>query len=764
MIIDLTGKVDPCCYYSGYANNGTSLGNINKQSIDEIWNGEGYRELRRRNAAGDFPSDHPCHPENCLARRAGGVYPAFHAGSVNIQKKGFGYVIPIPEMFIPIKQASNHPCLVYEGDAPLPHPDAIHEDIFEHGYGRYSVWGNWLYLSSSDGTDPCENGRRYQFRCGDQHADVPLPYKADCPSGANIAKALEEYQGGAVTMEAKPTSIQMASTADCNIDCPHCFQNPYRVVNLQLRAGVVDEVLALVPYLQEFMWLGGEPYLVKRFRRFVDEFEPSDNPNLCFGFTTNGTMLTKKEIDKLLKFPRMNAAISFDSFVKESFEKIRSGANFERTLANLEHCVAIYDRASRQITVGMTILKSNIAEIAFNASVAIEKDIPLNLSPCTVYPYHERLDIFQDFEKETRGWAEAIDTAITIVKNARADGRKSILRNDFEGTLHELRNIYDKARERYAKAIRIKVRVNDPLNTLSAMRKPALVVSRAGAEDVPLSFSLLCGAGEYELSLPLDGLQGEHPAFWYITDDIYLGGWLLMDSVRDPNGRPYVSETWPSFPYLIEIELPQFTASPQPKNIDFANYGETTQLGMQVSNLSEVTSILQRKLARERYPTKPGEDFRSGVYRLTWRERRVSYRDHRAIGDQDWTGRPGNGEGPGGHAEEWSAAIEGNEKPAGDNVVLPADLISHDSRFCWRAKLPDSLPEGDGPGDPYRSPLVLLEDGRPLGPPHSAHDDIRTVGLGCYSHWQAHLYFSTSDGSNPQCNGRTYELSNDCRH
>ena len=58
----------------------------------------------------------------------------------------------------------------------------------------------------------------------------------------------------------------------------------------------------------------------------------------------------------------------------------------------------------------------------------------------------------------------------------------------------------------------------------------------------------------------------------------------------------------------------------------------------------------------------------------------------------------------------------------------------------------------------HNSPLQLLEDGRPLGPGHSLHQDIAIQGQGRYSHWENRLWFSTSDNSDPNNNGRTYSL------
>ncbi|MBL9078267.1 MAG: glycosyltransferase [Planctomycetes bacterium] len=54
--------------------------------------------------------------------------------------------------------------MVFEDGRPLPHPDSIHDDIRRLGGGRYSVWGDGLYFSTSDGSDPAHNGRRYEAR------------------------------------------------------------------------------------------------------------------------------------------------------------------------------------------------------------------------------------------------------------------------------------------------------------------------------------------------------------------------------------------------------------------------------------------------------------------------------------------------------------------------------------------------------------------------------------------------------------------------
>jgi len=80
-----------------------------------------------------------------------------------------------------------------------------------------------------------------------------------------------------------------------------------------------------------------------------------------------------------------------------------------------------------------------------------------------------------------------------------------------------------------------------------------------------------------------------------------------------------------------------------------------------------------------------------------------------------------------------------------------------DNMWMAEEQLSESMPS-DGPSTPAASRLVIYEDGKPLGPAHANPEKIQRLGEGRYSHWGRRLYFSTSDNSNPNTNGRTYEL------
>jgi hypothetical protein len=97
-------------------------------------------------------------------------------------------------------------------------------------------------------------------------------------------------------------------------------------------------------------------------------------------------------------------------------------------------------------------------------------------------------------------------------------------------------------------------------------------------------------------------------------------------------------------------------------------------------------------------------------------------------------------------------------KPAGEIIRLERPFLKVEgSDLAFAARVPHLEELSDSVAAPMRSPFLLFENDRPLGPAHSAHLDIETLGHGRFSHWTgAGFIFSSSDGTNPQSNKRTY--------
>lgn len=95
-----------------------------------------------------------------------------------------------------------------------------------------------------------------------------------------------------------------------------------------------------------------------------------------------------------------------------------------------------------------------------------------------------------------------------------------------------------------------------------------------------------------------------------------------------------------------------------------------------------------------------------------------------------------------------------------DAAALPHWPHKHEVGYAWAVRT--SLGGADNMTDPACSKVRLFEDDREVGPAHSLHREIRELGGGRFSHWHnLHsevFLFSTSDGSDPNSNGRAYNV------
>ena len=90
--------------------------------------------------------------------------------------------------------------------------------------------------------------------------------------------------------------------------------------------------------------------------------------------------------------------------------------------------------------------------------------------------------------------------------------------------------------------------------------------------------------------------------------------------------------------------------------------------------------------------------------------------------------------------------------------LIPPKCIRAEIGHCYIANM-DFGEEGDKETG-GKSGILLFEDGRPLCPARSVHQNIRERGQGRYSHWtRSTLYMSASDNTDPRSNGRKYAIA-----
>src|SRR5262245_45817693 len=85
---------------------------------------------------------------------------------------GFAFTAPVrPHVRFPfvvrgaaVGQSASGPLTLTENGLPLRRENTNHDLIRNVGGGTYAHWANTLFFSSTDGTDPRDNGRIYRYR------------------------------------------------------------------------------------------------------------------------------------------------------------------------------------------------------------------------------------------------------------------------------------------------------------------------------------------------------------------------------------------------------------------------------------------------------------------------------------------------------------------------------------------------------------------------------------------------------------------------
>ena len=103
-------------------------------------------------------------PRGFARRVLAGLRPPFKGDLVELNhERGNCYVAPLAKKLISDSNGRSH-LRLFENGHELPLPHSNHDDIRELGAGRYSHWGDSVFFSSSDNSDPARNGRRYSVR------------------------------------------------------------------------------------------------------------------------------------------------------------------------------------------------------------------------------------------------------------------------------------------------------------------------------------------------------------------------------------------------------------------------------------------------------------------------------------------------------------------------------------------------------------------------------------------------------------------------
>jgi radical SAM protein with 4Fe4S-binding SPASM domain len=160
-------------------------------------------------------------------------------------------------------------------------------------------------------------------------------------------------------------SLVLEITNVCNFKCTMCIKytdyyksyvkNVPKIMDINLFKKIIDQYKSLknnklgsvIPQFQ------GESLMHPQFFEFTDYLELNEIP---FGFTTNGSLLTKETAEKLLTYKYFTSiTFSIDAFSKELFEKIRINSNRDIIYSNIDYFISKTQQLNRTNFIGINI-------------------------------------------------------------------------------------------------------------------------------------------------------------------------------------------------------------------------------------------------------------------------------------------------------------------------------------------------------------------------------------------------------------------------
>jgi radical SAM protein with 4Fe4S-binding SPASM domain len=175
-----------------------------------------------------------------------------------------------------------------------------------------------------------------------------------------------------------PEHLDIEITNYCQLSCPMCprarMTRPLAHMDFSLFTKIIDEARGRVKscFLHQF----GEPTLHPQFPLFV---EYAKGAGIFVSTSTNLQSMTPEVAKRIFAIGIDELILSLDSFRKDSYNRIRIGGDFSKTVAGIEMCLSILEdmpnRKTRLVVqaIDMVLNRTDIPLVEETYKLRIEK-------------------------------------------------------------------------------------------------------------------------------------------------------------------------------------------------------------------------------------------------------------------------------------------------------------------------------------------------------------------------------------------------------
>ena len=152
---------------------------------------------------------------------------------------------------------------------------------------------------------------------------------------ASLAKTFWNYRKRRIICPHPPLRLYIEPTSVCNLKCTMCLnrflpREQKGSMDLSLFKEIIDQASSFT--YEIYLYSRGESLL---HPQVFDMIEHVKRRGLNVRLNTSGTLLTEEKSHRLIKSGLDLLTFSVDGYDKETYEKLRVGADFEETLKNI---------------------------------------------------------------------------------------------------------------------------------------------------------------------------------------------------------------------------------------------------------------------------------------------------------------------------------------------------------------------------------------------------------------------------------------------
>ena len=177
-------------------------------------------------------------------------------------------------------------------------------------------------------------------------------------------KFLNEYEIATkkVFLKSKPRRYLIAVSNTCDLKCIMCFQNKDKRKQYSLCQNFFNIFCNNLKYAERIVWQGGEPIIFPFFPSLLRECQKYPR---IHNVVVSNFQNVKEELFELIVNSHLDLTISIDGAHKETYEKIRVGASFDKLIKNIQklHDTANKFNKNLFLNINFVIIKENYKEM-----------------------------------------------------------------------------------------------------------------------------------------------------------------------------------------------------------------------------------------------------------------------------------------------------------------------------------------------------------------------------------------------------------------